>query len=243
MRAKRHHGRINSMKSMTDRQPGAPARAPRRTVIRFAILVLAVLVLGHDLTFLASSGLDGLGVALARSGHGAYWPFTWLVAAAAVATLGLLGVLRATRLLRTLRGDRAGGPAGRTLPGLRAYAAELLRLWPRIALLALLVFVAQEASEHYLMHGGHVLSVTDFISGTYAATLPAFVAASLLVASIAALFVRTIAALEDAVRIASASMPRPARRAFVPMLPVFARLRTSLATPDIGRVPPLLALH
>lgn len=205
--------------------------------LRFALLVLVVLVLGHDLTYLAASGLDGLGIALARSGHGAYWPFTWLVALGGVVALAAIGAIRALSLLRRLARKRL---LGGMRSGLRPYRRELLRTWPRIALLALLAFVSQEAIEHFVMHGGHVLQAADFITGTYAATLPAFAVASLLVAGVAALFTRAIEALEEAVRAAAAAIPRAVARMLWPAPPDLARIRASLSTPDIGRAPPLL---
>ena len=210
----------------------------RRGALSVTILAAAVLVLGHDLTFLAANGFDGLSAALARSGHGAYWPFTWLVAVAGLVTLAAVALIRAGRLLRVLRAGGAAAP----MPRLRAYAADVLRLWPRLALLALLVFVAQEAAEQYLMHAGHVLGIADFVTGPYAAALPAFTAVALLVASIAALFRRTIVALEEAARRVVMTVRRPARRIFSP-LPLLVRLRPSLAMPDIGRAPPLLVIH
>lgn len=237
MRTKRHHGRISHMKRTTQPRPTAPMGASRLPALCVAILAAAVLVAGHDLTFLAANGLDGWGAALALSGHGAYWPFTWLIVVAGVAALAVLGCVRATGLLRLLR---AGGDARPLLLRLRAYGGDVLRLWPRLALLALFVFVAQEASEHYLMHAGHVLGVADFITGAYAAALPAFAAVSLLVASLAALFGRTIAALEEAVRLALAAVRRPARRIFARLPQAFVWLRSSLAMPDIGRGPPPL---
>lgn len=240
MRAKRHHGRINTMKRTTQRRPAARAGASRGAGLVIAIMAAAVLVVGHDLTFLTANGFDGLGVALAQSGHAAYWPFTWLVAVAGAATLAGIAAVRAATLLRSLR---AGGEPRPVLLRLRAYGREVLRLWPRLALLALLVFVAQELAEHYVIHAGHILGIGDFVSGAYAATLPAFAAASLLVACICALFGGTIAALEEAVRAALAAVQRPARRIFAPPARAFVWLRSSLAIPNIGRAPPLLVVH
>jgi hypothetical protein len=204
--------------------------------VRFASLALLVLVLGHDLTYLAASGLDGLGIALTRSGHGAYWPFTWLVAVAGVMTLIALAATRAVSLLRRMPGNRVLAVAR---SGIRSWSAELLRTWPRLALVALLIFVAQEGTEHFVMHGGHVLRPTDFVTGTYAATLPAFAIASLLVAGVSALFRRAIRALEEAVQ-RVAILPRPGAALPAPVVPRLARIRSSLATPDIGRAPPIL---
>lgn len=223
------------MKHSTRPRLATPAGGSRRAALSFALLTVAVLVVAHDLTYLAASGLDGLGAALARSGHGAYWPFTWLVAAAGLMGLAVVAFVRAARLLRAVRAGGARAP----LLGLRAYGAEVLRLWPRLALLALLVFVAQEAGEHYLMHGGHVLGVADFVSGAYAAALPAFAGVALLVAGIAALFRRTIDALEEALRSARVTVRRLVARIVSPP-PRLTWLRSSLAVPDIGRAPPLL---
>jgi hypothetical protein len=230
MRAKRHHERINTMNGVPISTSGSGQRWPGR-LLRFAALVLITLVIGHDLTFLAANGLDGLGPALARSGHGAYWPFSWLVALGGVVTLGGLAVHRLLGLQRAVGAAARGASVG--------YGRELLRLWPRVALAALVVFVAQEGAEHYLMHAGHVLQLADFVSGGYAGMLPAFVAASLLVAGIAALFGRTIAALEAAVSGGAALARRLVRSATLPRRDILVRLRPSLATPDIGRAPPV----
>ena len=204
--------------------------------VRFASLALLVLVLGHDLTYLAASGFDGLGIALTRSGHGAYWPFTWLVAVAGVMTLIALAATRAVSLLRRMPGNRVLAVAR---SGIRSWSAELLRTWPRLALVALLIFVAQEGTEHFVVHGGHVLRPTDFVTGVYAATLPAFAIASLLVAGVSPLFRRAIRALEEAVQ-RVAILPRPGAALPAPVVPRLARIRSSLATPDIGRAPPIL---
>jgi hypothetical protein len=236
-RAKRHHVRIKTMNHATAQRPTRHAGwAGVTRAARFATLVLLVLVVGHDLTYLAASGLDGLGIALARSGHGAYWPFTWLVAVAGVMTLIALAAIRAVSLLRRMPGNRVLAVAR---SGIRSWSAELLRIWPRLALVALLVFVAQEWTEHFVVHGGHVLRPTDFVTGVYAATLPAFAIASLLVAGVSALFRHAIRALEEAVQ-RVAILPRPGAALPAPVVPRLARIRPSLATPDIGRAPPIL---
>jgi hypothetical protein len=236
-RAKRHHVRIKTMNHATAQRPTRHAGwAGVTRAARFATLVLLVLVVGHDLTYLAASGLDGLGIALARSGHGAYWPFTWLVAVAAVMALAALAATRAVALLGELPRSRILGAAR---AGVRSWAGELLRTWPRLALVALLIFVAQEWTEHFVMHGGHVLRPTDFVTGAYAATLPAFAIASLLVAGVSALFRHAIRALEEAVQ-RVVILPRPGAALPAPVVPQLARIRPSLATPDIGRAPPIL---
>jgi hypothetical protein len=225
------------MERVTAQSPTPPAgRTGVSGAVRFASLALLVLVLGHDLTYLAASGFDGLGIALTRSGHGAYWPFTWLVAVAGVMTLIALAATRAVSLLRRMPGNRVLAVAR---SGIRSWSAELLRTWPRLALVALLIFVAQEGTEHFVVHGGHVLRPTDFVTGVYAATLPAFAIASLLVAGVSALFRRAIRALEEAVQ-RVAILPRPGAALPAPVVPRLARIRSSLATPDIGRAPPIL---
>ncbi len=151
-------------------------------------------------------------------------------------TLIALAATRAVSLLRRMPGNRVLAVAR---SGIRSWSAELLRTWPRLALVALLIFVAQEGTEHFVMHGGHVLRPTDFVTGTYAATLPAFAIASLLVAGVSALFRRAIRALEEAVQ-RVAILPRPRAALPAPVVPRLARIRSSLATPDIGRAPPIL---
>jgi hypothetical protein len=138
------------------------------------------------------------------------------------------------RLLRRL--DHAGRPLKAAAS---PYLREAMRLWPRLALAAMLIFVAQEYAEHYLSHHGHVLAASQFWSGEYAFTLPAFSLVALLVSGVAALFVRTLAILDAAVRHAAARILRRPRRSLRPAWREWRpRLLRTLATPDLGRAPP-----
>jgi hypothetical protein len=56
---------------------------------------------------------------------------------------------------------------------------------------------------------------------------------------VSALFRRAIRALEEAVQ-RVAILPRPGATLPAPVVPRLARIRSSLATPDIGRAPPIL---
>jgi hypothetical protein len=202
---------------------------------RTAVLILAVLVLGHDLTFLAENSLDGLAVALDVSGHGAYWSYTWLGAAGSVALLGTLGAIRGVRLLRLLRGGATPGPS---LAGLRAYGRRVAWLTPRLALVAFAAFVAQESAEQLIVRP-HQLALGDFVSGAYAGALPTFVFAALLVSALSSLLTGALDALEAAVR-ALARRPRPARP-LPSRAPVTLRRTRGRRAPDLGRAPPLLS--
>ncbi len=201
--------------------------------LQFAALALVVLVVGHDLTFLSFNGLDGLGIALRQTGHDAYWPFTWLVAVLGVVALATIAVTRAARLLRSLNSVTPGS-FGEVEP----YARRFFRLWPRLAVVALAAFLLQEGVEHYVAHAGHLIGLREIVVGEYAAALPAFAFASGLVAAVASLFGHAIEVLEAAVRRA-AHRPRRALRGLPhPSQPLLVRIRTSLATPDLGRAPP-----
>ena len=168
------------------------------------------------------------------SGHDPYWTLTWL--AVLLATAGLVGIsiAGAVRLLRRL--ERADRPRQ---AGISPYLREVLRLWPRLALMAMLVFVLQEYAEHYFSHGGHALGMHVFWSGEYALTIPSFALVSLLVSAVAGMFVRTLAVLDAAARRAGVRLLRPPRRTPRPAWrdPRPGMLGT-LATPDLGRAPP-----
>lgn len=219
--------------SERDRRRMDGMRRLMRGVFRRAVPVAVVAVLGHDLVYAAAYGAGAEAVRRA-SGHDPYWTWTWLVVL--LATAGLVGVsiAAALRLVRRLEpSDRPPRIA------MSPYLREVLRIWPRLALGALLVFVVQESVEHYVAHGGHVPGVQLFWSGEYAFTLPSFGLVALLVSSVAALFMRTLAVLDAAVRRSGARPVRPPRRSPRPAWPdPRPRRLGTLATPDLGRAPP-----
>jgi hypothetical protein len=204
-----------------------------RGMFRRAVPVAVVAVLGHDLVYVAAYGA-GAEAARRASGHEPYWTWTWLVVLLATAGLVAVSIAAALGLLRRL--DRTDLPRRIALS---PYLREVLRLWPRLALAALLVFVVQESVEHYVAHGGHVPGMQLLWSGEYAFTLPSFGLAALLVSAVAALFMRTLAILDAAVRRAAARPLRPPRRGPRPAWrDPRPRLLGTLATPDLGRAPP-----
>jgi hypothetical protein len=200
---------------------------------RAVVAVAAIGVLGHDLAYAAAYG-PGADAARRASGHELYWAWTWLAVLAGVAALVALAGFTTVQLLRRLeRGDRPRGIH------LTPYLRELFRLWPRLALAALIVFTLQENVEHFVGHGGHVVGWQLFWSPEFVAAVPSFGLAALLVSAVAALFVSTITVLQEAVRRAGARRSRAPRSVLRPggrdPRPLW---RGTLAAPDLGRAPP-----
>lgn len=204
-----------------------------RGALRRAVLVAVVLLIGHDLVYTVAYGAAA--EAMRRvSGHEAYWSWTWLLVL--LATVGLIAVSIASALRLLRRIEHADRPRR---VAISPYLREVLRMWPRLALAALLIFVIQEFAEHYITHGGHVLGVQSFWAGEYGFTIPAFALVGLLVSAVAALFVRTLVVLQAAVLHAAVRRrraPRSVRRSI--WRDWRPRVLGTLATPDLGRAPP-----
>jgi hypothetical protein len=203
------------------------------TLVR-AVAVAAVAVLGHDLAYSVAYG-PGAEAARRASGHEPYWAWTWLAVLAGVVALVAAAAFTMLQLQRRLqRGERPRGIH------VTPYLRELLSLWPRLALAALVVFALQENVEHFVAHGGHVVGWQLLWSPEFLVAVPSFGLAALLVGAVAALFVSTIAVLREAVRRAGA---RPSRAPRSVRRPVGRDPRPSwrgtLAAPDLGRAPPV----
>lgn len=198
---------------------------------KIVVLLAVVQVIGHDLTFLAHNGLEGLAIRLDETGHGAYWPFTWLVAASGAVLLAAAGALRAITLCRLL-GAATPRPSAAAV---RRYVEQVLRLAPRLALVTFVAFVVQEAAEHYV-RTQEVLALESFVHGSYTPAVPAFLGTALAVAAVACAFSRALDALE-AVIAESQRLPRAAAVLHNPALDAVRSL-TPRALPD-GRAPPL----
>jgi hypothetical protein len=137
-----------------------------------AIVQLAVLVLAHDLVYLARYG-SRYGEALIHAGHGE----AWRAAVASSVILGGLAVLAAAaRLLRLrllVRGARSTSSAG----GGRLERAALLRTWlrigPALALSTVALLTLQENFEQLAMHGASsgigILLTPEYAGGLWIA--------------------------------------------------------------------------
>ena len=158
----------------------------RRDVLALALLVLAALVLGHDLTYLVTYGPD-YQTALLRTGHGD----TWTIAVITISALSALLALLAGWRLSTLAGQARRRWAG-TGPTANGRLADLVReyigLWGLILVSAALLFVLNENVERAV----HNLPTTGLavLAGSTGDLVPLLVltAVSGVVAAVAALY-------------------------------------------------------
>ena len=128
------------------------ARLAART--RFVLLALVSLFLGHDAVYAAEHGIGaGFDSAMTDLGHGAYWgPFTVLAAAAAI-SLAVGSCLALARLRRRLAGTASSVPSGPFSAAPGGYRHEFAAIWPRLALVVVVLFALQENVEAFLAHG------------------------------------------------------------------------------------------
>jgi hypothetical protein len=139
--------------------------ARRLRAIRFVLLAIGGLLVGHTAVYLAAFG-DGPGFARAMSagGHNGYWPVfagAALACLAALAIDGLVGLARAavaarrpashderssgTRVEQSSGGDRTAPPSD--------YLTEFLDLWGPLFLVVCAAFVVQENVESLVALG------------------------------------------------------------------------------------------
>jgi hypothetical protein len=202
--------------------------------LRFAVLVLAVLVPAHDLVFLAAFGGHVHAHALEATGHGAYWLAIWIAMLLAVVATAVVVLHRSQRLRREL--GRLGG-IHVSAPRPARLAAAIARLWVALFATAIVAFVIQENLEHYGLHA-HLPGLDVLFVGEYQWTIPVFAALALAAAIAGSLSVERLAALVRAVRTA-ARPARPARRTPRPPRRAERPARARRAIPDLGRAPPL----
>lgn len=209
-----------------------------RIRLPFIVLALAVLLVGHQFVYLATFGWRGIVRALASVGHDGYWLMIGSVVSLAL-LVGLYLSLRRWLTLRTELRELDRNERRRTSIDWALCRAMVTRLIPRLALTALAIFFVQENLEHYLHHAGHVPGLGVLVGPDYVATLPIFLAVSVVVATVAAILRLGLAALErlvanSAPRRPTRDIPRPAGRS-LPLHPC------SRSTPDLGRAPPAVA--
>lgn len=203
--------------------------------LRATLLTLAVLLGGHQLVYLATYAADGTGQALPGGGHGGYWLGTGALVSAALGAGLLLGLRRWLMLRAELRIVRPARPPSGSIDW-RAFRWSVLRLAPRLALAALVIFFVQENLEHYASHAGHVPGLSVLLGPEYVATIPLFALVAAVVAGVTSLLRLGLAALARIVD--RLRRLRPARSSIRPgRQPVRVR-RWSHLTPDLGRAPP-----
>ena len=179
-----------------------------------AVIALAVLIVGHNMSFLMAYG-SGYAAALARTGHDGRWDDTVLGVLATAGLLATAATMRLAHLCLIVVRRRPGAGAGRL--SIRAYFRVLVPLWARSFAVAAPLFVVQENFERWNaglgLPGLAVLGSPGVIG-----PIPVFAFVSLLVAAVAALFKWGISTLEA--QIAAGRI-----RAAVPQTTPASRLR------------------
>lgn len=209
----------------------------RRDVLALALMVLAALVLGHDLTYLVTYGPD-YRTAMLRTGHGETWTIAVLTVSALAAVLGILAGMRLVTLARRSRRCAAAArPAsnGRVADLLR----ELVGLWGLILVGAALLFVVNENVERAV----NDLPTTGIgvLVGSSGDLVPLLVlsAVSGLVAAVAALYRWRRDVLVARIRVAGASWDRATSAPLPRPWPSLSRPITVVSRSIAGRAPPL----
>ncbi len=216
------------------------ARLAART--RFVLLALVSLFLGHDAVYAAEHGIGtGFGSAMAELDHGAYWgPFTLLAAASAI-SLAVGSGLALARLRRRLVRTAGCVPPGPSAPAPAGYRHEFAAIWPRLALVVVVLFALQENVETFLAHGV-VPGVDVLFGGELPLAIPVLALVTLGLAAIGALVRWRISVL-------TARLHRAAPRAQTALsgsgpAPEWAEVhaaaphRWTLDRRDAGRAPP-----
>jgi hypothetical protein len=202
-----------------------------------AVLALAVLVVGHNLTFLLTYGPQ-YGMALHRTGHDGRWDEA---VQAVLAGTGLLASATAGRLAYLHWLFRRLGPSAAVgSVSVRGFLAMLLSLWVRLFAISILLFVLQENYERWSI-GLDLPGLGVLDSSGSLGPVPVFALVSLLVAAVAALFRWGIATLEARIAAKRTCVwPRVARE-LGPISPGRSRPVISVLGRNLaGRAPPQL---
>jgi hypothetical protein len=156
-----------------------------------AVLALAVMVVGHNLTFLIAYGSD-YASKLASMGDGKNWDDTVAVVLVTAAVLPVIAGLRIASLLRQVQNTH---PVQRVVPSARAYLRTLAPVWLKLFAISLVLFVLQENEERWAiglaMPGLSVLGVIGSVS-----PILVFALVSLAFAAVVALFRLSVSCLE-----------------------------------------------
>ncbi len=170
-------------------------------VVRFALLALGGLLIGHQAVYIAQYGEGAaLSQAMTSGGHDTYWTTFTTVALSGL----LLLLLRSTWRLVELRSETAGFamPAPER-DRARAYGRALVRLWPPLFGTVAIAYLIQENIEH-LAAQGHLAGFSPLVGAQAPLALPILGLVTLAFAVIGALVRWRIAVLEARVRAARA---------------------------------------
>lgn len=174
----------------------------RLHVLRFALLALGGLLVGHQAVYVAQYG-DGAALtqAMTAGGHDGYWgAFTTV----ALSGLLILLIRSAWRLIELRRSAAAlASEPAPTAPG-RSYRRELTVLWPPLFGVVAVAYLIQENLEH-LVAQGHLPGFAPLVGTEASLALPILGAVTLAFAIIGALVRWRIALLEARALAASAA--------------------------------------
>ena len=208
----------------------------RRDVLALALLVLAALVLGHDLTYLVTYGPD-YQTALLRTGHGETWTIAVATVTALSAVLMLLAGYRLATLTRQAR--RSAAALGSATNGRPAdLLRELIGLWGLILVTAALLFVLNENVERAMNHLPTTGIAVLVGSAGNLAPLLVLTAVSGVVAAVAALYRWRRDVLVATIRTAGASWSRATSTPLPRPWPSLSRPITIVSRSIAGRAPP-----
>ena len=202
-----------------------------------AVLALAVLLIGHNLTFLLTYGPQ-YGMALHRTGHDGRWDEA---VQAVLAGTGLLAAATAGRLAYLYWLVRRLGPSDAVgYVSARTFLAIFLPLWVRLFAISTLLFVIQENYERWNV-GLDLPGVGVLDSSAALGPVPVFALVSLLVAAVAALFRWGIATLEARISAKRTCVWPRVTRELRPIAPGRSRPAISVLGRNLaGRAPPKL---
>lgn len=202
-----------------------------KAIARHGLLALSVLLIAHQAATMVSHG----GQAGLNTKHDWYGLAAGLLALSIVCCAMGAGTIRWMQLRSTLR---AGAPRrhDHAVIDWRAFLRDVVGMTPRLAFVALAIFVLQENVEQYLGHASDSGLQTVFGRG-HLATLPLFLVVSSAVAAIAALMRLGLAILADF--ITKRTRPRPDVKPVQPTSTEFSFYRWLRVPPDLGRAPPL----
>jgi hypothetical protein len=201
-----------------------------------AVVQLAVLVLAHDLVYLARYG-SRYGEALIHSGHGDAWR---AAAASSILLAGLATVVAIGRLVRLhilVRRERAARNPGR-LDG-RALLRTWVRIGPALAISTVVLLTVQENLEQHALHGASaglgILLTPEYAGGLWIALAVGFV-----IGAIVALVAWRFRVLLGRLRAArEAGVPSRAPRAARPTVVVDRPITSILGRRSALRAPPV----
>ena len=213
------------------------ARMGRLGVVAVAAIVqLAVLVLAHDLVYLARYG-SRYGEALVHSGHGGAWQTAVLSSVVLGGLAALVAVARLVRLHLLLRRELAPGAHGQLER--RALLRTWLRVGPALAISTVVLLTIQENLEQSAVYGSSA-GLGILLAPAYAGGLWIALGVGLAVGLVVSLVAWRLHVLGARLRAARPAMaPARSRSAARPKLIVDRPIASILGRRSALRAPPM----